>query len=108
MFKGEDNQKPLKTKNLTINIASALTGTERQFEQDTSFESIAEEPEALSNYGFPFQETKRKAGCCSIFTYWYANSLVDSVELNNGKMDKVFIETMNNDPKRDENLLAAF
>ena len=80
----------------------------KEQEQVESFVSIAEEPEPAVRQDFPFQETKRKASCCSRFTLWYANTLVDSIELNNGKMDQLFIENMNTDPKRDEKLLANF
>ena len=31
-------------------------------------------------------QSKRRANCCSKFTYWYADSLVDSVNLNKGKL----------------------
>ena len=77
-------------------------------EQLESFVSIAEDAEPTVTQDFPFQETKRKASCCSLFTFWYANTLVDSIELNSGKMDQLFIENMNTDPKRDEKLLANF
>lgn len=80
----------------------------KEHEQLESFVSIAEDPVPSSRQDFPFQETKRKASCCSLFTFWYANTLVDSIELNNGKMDNLFIENMNTDPKRDEKLLANF
>ena len=58
--------------------------------------------------GYTFQQNKRKANCCSIFTYWYANSLVSSVTMNNGKMDEKMIEDMNTDPKRDKRLVLNF
>lgn len=73
-----------------------------------SFVSIAEEQESLKTPEFPFQTSKRRASCCSLFTYWYANSLVDSVELNKGKMNPLFIESMNVDPTRDQIMLNRF
>ena len=36
-----------------------------------------------------------------MFTYWYSNTLVESVYLNKGKLDNKMIETMNTDPQRD-------
>ena len=52
--------------------------------------------------------SKRRANCCSIFTYWYANNLIDSVSMNGGKMHESMIEDMNTDPTRDRKLLLYF
>lgn len=55
-----------------------------------------------------FMDSKRRAGCCSKFTYWYANNLVDSVNMNKGKLHPKMLETMNTDPQRDVKLLKEF
>jgi len=55
-----------------------------------------------------FMDSKRRANCCSIFTFWYSNSLVANVNLNKGKLIDKMIEDMNSDPRRDEKLLAKF
>ena len=44
-----------------------------------SFESIIEQVDPECIKGYDFQTSKRKAGCCSTFMYWYANTLVESV-----------------------------
>ena len=109
-FNGDKDIKasqPLERK--TINFASAITATENpKILRSESFMSVAEENADVKIQGFPFQTTKRRASCCSLFTYWYANTLVDSVELNNGKMHPLFIEDMNTNPLRDEKLLLRF
>ena len=40
--------------------------------------------------------------------YWYANTLVESVNLNQGRMDPKMIESMNSEPTHDEKVLAHF
>ena len=111
-FLGQDNKQALELNGNRFTFVSPSAITEKTMvkepEQLESFVSIAEEHESAVRQDFPFQETKRKASCCSLFTFWYANTLVDSIELNNGKMDQLFIENMNADPKRDEKLLANF
>ena len=67
-----------------------------------SFESVIEQVEPECIKGDYFEKSKRKAGCCSLFTYQYANTLVESVNQNKGRMDPKMIEAMNSDPKRDE------
>ena len=108
-FRGDNTvqNKPLCENKFTF-VKTSTTRDDDIIIRQESFESIAEEPEYAQKKSFPFQETKRKANCCSLFTYWYVNTLVDSVELNNGKMDALFIENMNSDPKRDERLLHKF
>ena len=64
-------------------------------------------PEKLTDVQ-TFQDSKSKANCCSILTFWFANTLVDSISVNKGKMDEKMIEEMNRDPKRDEILLEYF
>ena len=53
-------------------------------------------------------DSKRRANCCSILTYWYSNTLVDSVYLNKGRLVNKMIESMNSDPDRDHKLLKKF
>ena len=73
-----------------------------------SFESVPEELTERVIKGHVFLTNKRKASCCSVFTYWYANSLVESVNLNKGKMHEKMIEDMNTDPNRDRKQLLRF
>lgn len=75
---------------------------------DNTFESVAE---AVQEERLPprqYENNKRKANCCSILTYWYANNLVENVNNNDGKLAPIMIEEMNSDPKRDEKLLTYF
>ena len=73
-----------------------------------SFESIAEPvPEAQIKEKI-FLNSKSRASCCSILTFWFANTLIDSISHNKGKMDDRMIEDMNSDPKRDQSLLRYF
>lgn len=52
--------------------------------------------------------SKSRANCCSKFTYWYSNTLIDSVALNGGKLEECMIEDMNDNPDRDRQLLLKF
>ena len=52
--------------------------------------------------------SKRRASCCSIFTYWFANNLVDSVQMNGGRLHESMIEDMNTDPEHDRKQLLRF
>ena len=58
--------------------------------------------------GPKYQDSKQRANCCSKFTYWYANTLISSVNLNGGKMDKVMVENMSDDPHKADKLLKYF
>ena len=53
-------------------------------------------------------DSKRRANCCSLWTYWYANNIVDCVNENKGIMDEKMIEDMNTDSLRDEKMLHKF
>ena len=53
-------------------------------------------------------QSKRRASCCSIFTYWYANNLIDAVSMNGGKMHESMIEEINSDSTRDRRQLFHF
>lgn len=55
-----------------------------------------------------FMDSKRRANCCSKWTYWYANKIVDSVNSNKGVMTQNMIEDMNTDALRDEKQLHKF
>jgi hypothetical protein len=73
-----------------------------------SFQSIAEDVKESKIPSLKFENSKRKANCFSLFTYWYANTLVESVKLNKGKMASCMIEDMNTDPRRDEKVTTHF
>ena len=77
-------------------------------DEPQSFQSIPEELQERVIKGHVFMESKRRANCCSKFTYWYSNNLVDAVRMNNGKMHERMIEDMNSDPNRDQKLLLRF
>ena len=73
-----------------------------------SFQSISEDVQESQIPSFKFQDSKRRANCCSLFTFYYANTLVESVRGNKGKMASCMIEDMNTDPKRDEKVISHF
>lgn len=75
---------------------------------NATFESVAEEVGEKKVPPISFMDSKRRANCCSIFTFWYSNTLVASVYLNKGKLINKMIEDMNSDPLRDEKMLATF
>lgn len=70
--------------------------------------SIAETVEEKKITPKIYQDSLRQANWLSIFTYWFSNTLIESVRLNKGKMVDEMVEDMNKDPKRDEMLLSHF
>ena len=71
-------------------------------QNDDSFESVAEEVGEKKIPKHDFMDSKRRAGCCSIFTFWFSNNLIDSVNANKGVMHPKMIEDMNTDTFTDE------
>ena len=103
-----DNMEPIPTEAPLITCSKVPIPKEPNVCLMGSFESIAESVQEKQCKPLPFNDSKRRAGCCSILTYWFANSLIESVNLNKGKLDLRMIETMNSNPKRDEKLLKKF
>lgn len=93
-------------------IKRAIKFTDKYIDEEVNinatFESVPEEVAEKVVPKMSFMDSKRRANCCSIFTYWYSNNLVTSVYLNKGKLINKMIEDMNSDPLRDEKMLAKF
>ena len=70
--------------------------------REHTFQSIPESVHSLHVEATKFETNKRRASCCSRLTFCYANSLVESVQLNKGKISHVMVEEMSSDSKRDE------
>ena len=90
------------------NMNSETPRGRQEYEEPASFESVPEDLCEKKIRGHSFMNSKRRAGCCSIFTFWYSNNLIDSVQMNGGRLHESMIEDMNTDPDRDRKQLLRF
>ena len=91
-----------------VDIAGGKARIEVAKNERESFDAVPEELTEKVIKGHRYMTSKRHASCCSKFTYWYANNLVDAVSMNNGKMHESMIEAINSDSARDRRQLLHF
>lgn len=73
-----------------------------------SIGSIAESVDEQPTVQHDFMDSRRRANCCSVLTFWYANPLIQAVRSNNGSLHDKMVEDMKINPKRDQQLLKYF
>ena len=79
--------------------------TDECLDFDETPSSVAETVDEVLIAKYDFMDSRARASCCSRMTFWYANSLIQAVDGNNGRLHKKMIEDMSTGPSRDAELL---